>query len=185
MGDLQALRAAYRSGKEALLARVQAPGFSARSVHKVLHQLAAQADALLIQLWNQAGLGAPCALLAVGGYGRGELFPYSDVDVLVLLPDEVGPPSDPERARRIEAFIGNCWDAGLEIGSSVRTLSECLSEAAKDVTVQTALLESRCITGEAALAQTFKTAFMAELDPRAFFVAKTLAVTLESGGSWG
>jgi len=174
MSDLQALRAAYRSGKEALLARVQAPGFSARSVHKVLRQLAAQADTLLIQLWNQAGLGAPCALLAVGGYGRGELFPYSDVDVLVLLPDEAGQTPDAERARRIEGFISNCWDAGLEIGSSVRTLSECLSEAAKDVTVQTALLESRCITGDQALAAAFKTAFMAAMDPRAFFVAKTL-----------
>jgi [protein-PII] uridylyltransferase len=174
MSDLQALRAAYRSGKEALLARVQAPGFSARSVHKVLRQLAAQADTLLIQLWSQAGLGAPCALLAVGGFGRGELFPYSDVDVLVLLPDEAGQTPDTERARRIEGFIGNCWDAGLEIGSSVRTLSECLSEAAKDVTVQTALLESRCITGDQALAAAFKTAFMAAMDPRAFFVAKTL-----------
>jgi [protein-PII] uridylyltransferase len=174
MSDLQALRAAYRSGKVALLARVQAPGFSARSVHKVLRQLAAQADTLLIQLWSQAGLGAPCALLAVGGYGRGELFPYSDVDVLVLLPDEAGQTPDTERARRIEGFIGNCWDSGLEIGSSVRTLSECLSEAAKDVTVQTALLESRCITGDQALAAAFKTAFMAAMDPRAFFVAKTL-----------
>ena len=174
MSNLQALRAPYRSGKEALLARVQAPGFSARSVHKVLRQLAAQADTLLIQLWSQAGLGAPCALLAVGGFGRGELFPYSDVDVLVLLPDEAGQTPDTERARRIEGFIGNCWDAGLEIGSSVRTLSECLSEAAKDVTVQTALLESRCITGDQALAAAFKTAFMAAMDPRAFFVAKTL-----------
>ena len=174
MSDLQALRAAYRSGKEALLERVQTPGFSARSVHKVLRQLAGQTDGLLIQLWNQAGLGAPCALLAVGGYGRGELFPYSDVDVLVLLPDEADQPPDPERARRIETFIGNCWDAGLEIGSSVRTFSECLTEAAKDVTVQTALLESRCITGDQALAQAFKTAFMDALDPRAFFIAKTL-----------
>ena len=174
MSELQALRGAYRSGKEALLAPLQAPGFSPRSVHKILRQLARQADGLLIQLWNQAGLGAPCALLAVGGYGRGELFPYSDVDVLVLLPDEAGQQPDPERARRIEGFIGNCWDAGLEIGSSVRTLSECLSEAAKDVTVQTALLESRCVTGDPALAAAFKTAFMAALDPRAFFVAKTL-----------
>jgi len=174
MSELQALRATYRSGKEALLARVQAPGFSARSVHKLLRQLAAQTDGLLIQLWNQAGLGAPCALLAVGGYGRGELFPYSDVDVLVLLPDAADQMPDPERARRIEGFIGNCWDAGLEIGSSVRTLSECLGEAAKDVTVQTALLESRCICGDQALASAFKSAFMAALDPRAFFIAKTL-----------
>jgi [protein-PII] uridylyltransferase len=174
MSELQALRANYRSGKEALLARVQAPGFSARSVHKLLRQLAGQTDGLLIQLWNQADLGAPCALLAVGGYGRGELFPYSDVDVLVLLPDPADQMPDPERARRIEGFIGNCWDAGLEIGSSVRTLSECLGEAAKDVTVQTALLESRCICGDQALASAFKSAFMAALDPRAFFIAKTL-----------
>ena len=53
MSDLQALRAAYRSGKEALLAGAQTPGFSARSVHKVLRQLAAQADGLLIELWKQ------------------------------------------------------------------------------------------------------------------------------------
>jgi len=174
MSPLQALRANYRNGKEALLARVQAPGFSARSVHKLLRQLAAQTDGLLIQLWAQAGLGAPCALLAVGGYGRGELFPYSDVDVLVLLPDAASLLPDPERARRIEGFISNCWDAGLEIGSSVRTLSECLGEAAKDVTVQTALLESRCICGDQVLASAFKAAFMAALEPRAFFIAKTL-----------
>ncbi len=174
MSDLKALRAAYRSGKEALLAPVQTPAFAPRSVHKVLRQLAALADDLLLQLWNQAGLGAPCALLAVGGYGRGELFPYSDVDVLVLLPDQASQGQDAERAMRIESFIGSCWDAGLEIGSSVRTLSECLSESAKDVTVQTALLESRCVAGDQSLASAFKTAFLAALDPRAFFIAKTL-----------
>ena len=174
MTDLQALRASYRSGKEALLQRVQSPAFAPRSIHKVLRQLATHADKLLQQLWDQAGLGAPCALLAVGGYGRGELFPYSDVDVLVLLPDAQGLAEDAALLGRIEAFIGHCWDAGLEIGSSVRSLSECLDEAAKDVTVQTALLESRWIAGDPALAAQFKAAFLAALDPRAFFVAKTL-----------
>jgi [protein-PII] uridylyltransferase len=157
-----------------LLQRVQSPAFAPRSIHKVLRQLATHADKLLQQLWDQAGLGAPCALLAVGGYGRGELFPYSDVDVLVLLPDVQGLAEDAALLGRIEAFIGHCWDAGLEIGSSVRSLSECLDEAAKDVTVQTALLESRWIAGDPALAAQFKAAFLAALDPRAFFVAKTL-----------
>ena len=172
MTELQAIRSAYRSGKEQVLQRVLAPQFPARSIYKVLRQLSEQTDALLLHLWDQAGLGAPCALVAVGGYGRSELFPYSDVDVLLLLPD--GAPADGALSQRIESFIGNCWDAGLEIGSSVRSLSECLSEAAKDVTVQTAMLESRRIAGDAALVNAFQTAFLQAMDPRAFFVAKTL-----------
>ncbi|NBT93075.1 MAG: bifunctional uridylyltransferase/uridylyl-removing protein, partial [Betaproteobacteria bacterium] len=172
MTELQAIRSAYRSGKEQVLQRVLAPQFPARSIYKVLRQLSEQTDALLLHLWDQAGLGAPCALVAVGGYGRSELFPYSDVDVLLLLPD--GAPADGALSQRIESFIGSCWDAGLEIGSSVRSLSECLSEAAKDVTVQTAMLESRRIAGDAALVNAFQKAFLQAMDPRAFFVAKTL-----------
>ena len=113
-------------------------------------------------------------LLAVGGYGRGELFPHSDVDVLVLLPDDCSPDTDNVLKQRLEAFIGSCWDVGLEIGSSVRTLSTCLAEADKDVTVQTALLESRLIAGNAVLSQAFQTAFFEAMDPKAFFMAKTL-----------
>ena len=75
MTELQAIRSAYRSGKEQVLQRVLAPQFPARSIYKVLRQLSEQTDALLLRLWDQAGLGAPCALVAVGGYGRSELFP--------------------------------------------------------------------------------------------------------------
>ena len=174
MTEIQALRANYRAQKLQTTQRLQAPGFSARGIHKILRQLSDLADGLLIQLWEQAGLGAPLALLAVGGYGRAELFPYSDVDVLVLLPDGESPESNSELQKKIEAFIGSCWDAGLEIGSSVRTVKDCLAEAAKDVTVQTALLECRRVTGDAQLIAAFTTAFFADLDPKAFFVAKTL-----------
>ena len=87
---------------------------------------------------------AGTALLAVGGYGRGELFPHSDVDVLVLLPPTVT--GDVLKAS-IEAFITACWDIGLEIGSSVRSVAECIAMARSDVTVQTALLESRYLCG--------------------------------------
>ena len=114
------------------------------------------------------------ALLAVGGYGRQALFPYSDVDVLVLLPDDLQLESDETLKARIEGFIGSCWDAGLEIGSSVRQLHECLSEAAADITVQTAMLESRWLVGETALMASFNQAFKKQLDPRAFFTGKTL-----------
>ena len=174
MTEIQALRANYRAQKLQTTQRLQAPGFSARGIHKILRQLSDLADGLLIQLWEQAGLGAPLALLAVGGYGRAELFPYSDVDVLVLLPDGESPESNSELQKKIEAFIGSCWDAGLEIGSSVRTVKDCLAEAAKDVTVQTALLECRRVAGDAQLVAALTTAFFADLDPKAFFVAKTL-----------
>ena len=114
------------------------------------------------------------ALLAVGGYGRQALFPYSDVDVLVLLPDNLQLESNETLKARIEGFIGSCWDAGLEIGSSVRQLHECLSEAAADITVQTAMLESRWLVGDTALTASFNQAFKKQLDPRAFFTGKTL-----------
>jgi len=174
MTDLKALRTEYRAGKALILERMGAPGASARDVRQSMHKLARQADAMLTQLWTLAGLASPFALLGVGGFGRGELFPYSDVDVLVLLPDGHSPETDAALKGKIETFIGYCWDVGLEIGSSVRTLSDCIAEAEKDVTVQTALLEHRLITGNPALLKGFKAAFFAAMDAQAFFVAKTL-----------
>ncbi|OIN93492.1 MAG: [protein-PII] uridylyltransferase [Comamonadaceae bacterium CG1_02_60_18] len=172
--DLSTLRTRYRADKAALLDALGASGASSRTVNTVLHRLAGLADELLKKLWQRAGLGAPMALAAVGGFGRTELFPQSDVDVLVLLPDTLSPEADPALQMRIESFIGSCWDAGLEIGSSVRTLSDCMREAAQDVTVQTALLESRLITGNSRLFKAFQQQFMEAIDPQAFFVAKTL-----------
>ena len=174
MADLQAVRAQYKAEKALLLQSIGHPGATGRDVHKALGRLAQLADGVLQQLWTYAGMPAPLALLAVGGYGRGELFPFSDVDVLVLLPDAFDPDHDAELKGRIESFIGSCWDTGLEIGSSVRTLETCLAEAAKDVTTQTALLECRLVIGDDKLMRAFQTAFFTALDPQAFFVAKTL-----------
>ncbi len=164
----------YRASKSAVLAAIDATGASTRSVKRHLHQLSSATDDVLRRLWQEAGFDARCALVAVGGFGRGELFPYSDVDVLLLLPDGSAPDADQALKNSIENFISTCWDAGLEIGSSVRTVAECVAEALGDVTIQTSLLESRCIVGDAKLYKRFSTAFNQAMDPQAFFTAKSL-----------
>jgi len=173
MTDLKMLREAFRAQKTALFQSL-VDGGSARGVAATLGKLSALADQTLKTLWQRAAFTQGLALAAVGGYGRGELFPYSDIDVLVLLPDDIVLEQDADLKARIEGFIGSCWDAGLEIGSSVRSVAECLSEAEKDVTVQTSLLESRQITGDAATYDAFKRQFFAAIDPQAFFITKTL-----------
>ena len=174
MADLLAIRTEYKAQKTQLLQSIGHPGAKGRDIHKALGRLALLADSVLQQLWEHAGMPSQLALLAVGGYGRGELFPFSDVDVLVLMPNAFDPENDAELKGRIESFIGSCWDTGLEIGSSVRTLNNCLAEAEKDVTIQTALLECRLVVGSTELMHAFEAAFFAAIDPQAFFVAKTL-----------
>ncbi len=168
----------YRIKKSDILAAVDATGASTRSVKRQLHQLSLATDEVLCRLWAEAGFDAACeakcALVAVGGFGRGELFPYSDVDVLLLLPDGALPDTDAQLKNRIETFITACWDAGLEIGSSVRTAADCVAELQADVTIQTSLLESRIITGDAKLYKRFAKAFNDAMDPQAFFTAKSL-----------
>ncbi|MBS7809168.1 [protein-PII] uridylyltransferase [Variovorax sp. PCZ-1] len=164
----------FRSKKQLVLDKIAATGASTRSVKQQLRELSGVADEVLRQLWSDAQFPSDCALLAVGGYGRGELFPHSDIDVLILLPDSDQMQDDEHFKTSASSFITACWDAGLEIGSSVRSVSECVSEAEKDVTVQTSLLESRLLTGDAALHKAFSKAYRAALDPQAFFTAKTL-----------
>ncbi len=96
--------------------------------------------------WNQ---GCPVALLAVGGYGRGELHPGSDIDILILLAQD----HYQQHQDAIEHFLMLLWDIGLQVGSSVRSLDECASQAAQDVTIITNLMESRLICGPADLHQ--------------------------------
>ena len=174
MTETAELRAAFKRDKAAVLEAIAQSGASWRGLHGALVKLTGLVDRLLIDLWTQAGLSASLALVAVGGYGRGELFPHSDVDVLVLLPEGETPEGNEALKSQLEKFIGSCWDSGLEIGSSVRTVSECLAESAKDITVQTSLLEARWITGQKKLFAQFEKQYAAAMDPQAFFVAKTL-----------
>jgi [protein-PII] uridylyltransferase len=127
---------------------------------------AALVDEVLRRLWRDAEVDSTFALIAVGGYGRGALFPHSDVDVLVLLPDGRTPDASVER------FISMLWDCGVEPGHSVRTLSECADEAAKDVTVDTSVLESRHIAGDMELLPLLDARLRERRNVRAFFDAK-------------
>ncbi len=106
-------------------------------------------DEVLREAWlRHLSAGSPgIALIAVGGYGRGELLPASDIDILLLHDG-----SSLEGLRKsLEQLTAFFWDIGLELGSSVRSLDECVSEAAKDITVITNLMEARFLTGDASL----------------------------------
>lgn len=178
--DLPALRQQFRQGKAALMARFGAARATAPAATRLVHQLARHVDQTLMRLWELCGMPPQAALLAVGGFGRGELYPHSDVDVLVLLPTLTPAVADEsvvtgETLRpTIEAFITACWDIGLEIGSSVRTVEECVEESERDVTVQTALLESRYLCGAKRVFNRFRSANDRAMDPAAFLRAKTL-----------
>ncbi|HSV70670.1 MAG TPA: [protein-PII] uridylyltransferase [Methylibium sp.] len=173
---LPTLRSRFRDGKTALIEHFRAARPTAPAASKLIRGLARHVDETLLTLWQHALMPKGAALVAVGGYGRGELFPYSDVDVLVLLPAAHGDPLHDNDALKstIGGFITACWDIGLEIGSSVRTVAECVAEAERDVTVQTALLEARLLVGSRRLFDQFRAAHAGALDPVAFLRAKTL-----------
>ncbi|RJF95392.1 [protein-PII] uridylyltransferase [Noviherbaspirillum saxi] len=137
---------------------------------QLLTRLRQNVDAALIHAWESIGLPASAALVAVGGYGRGELFPHSDVDVLILLDAA----ADEALRSKLEELVQLFWDIGLEIGHSIRTVDECLTESAADITVQTSLLEARLITGNRKLFQFLRERCNAAINPQAFFQAKTL-----------
>jgi [protein-PII] uridylyltransferase len=160
-----AQRMRLRQGREALAAEFSA---SSHSQH-YLQRHTRLVDAVLCALCDSL-LPVETCLAAVGGFGRGELFPASDVDVLLLIPRE----PDAALKARIEAWVQACWDSGLEIGHSIRTPEDCASEAGRDITTETALLETRRIWGSQTLFQRFRELFCARFDPRRFFDDKLL-----------
>lgn len=141
------------------------------AAHQLLAQHSDFIDSLLIRVWAHFnGNRQGAELVAAGGYGRQELHPFSDIDLLILL----------ERSDRVfqgevvEPFVRFLWDIGLEVGHSTRTLKECISQAREDVTVVTNLMESRLIVGSGRLL----TKLQSQISPskmwsaRKFFEAK-------------
>ncbi len=121
-------------------------------IHALLKARAAVVDHILRHAWCSLQLHQEplVGLLAVGGYGRAELHPHSDIDVLVLH-DLPGLNTDMED--RISRFITLLWDLGLDVGSSVRSILECASAARDDITIATNLMESRTLIGHESLRQ--------------------------------
>lgn len=119
----------------------------------LIHERAAVMDRLLVERWQALGLDSKrLALIAVGGYGRGELHPYSDVDLLVLSEKELSP----SEQEAISQFITELWDARLEVGHAARTLEDCLEKAKDDITIATNLLEARLLCGSQSLFDALK-----------------------------
>ncbi|MEJ2514730.1 MAG: [protein-PII] uridylyltransferase [Gammaproteobacteria bacterium] len=106
-------------------------------------------DAVLVHAWrlHLGDMARELALVAVGGYGRGELHPCSDIDIMVLLPEH----GEDEWEERASAFLTCLWDIGMEVGHSVRTVEECARQAEDDITVATTLMESRLLDGAGSL----------------------------------
>lgn len=127
------------------LKQFELENFSRYSIFELIENRSDFYDALLIQLWHEMGLSEQqgIALIAVGGYGRREMFPLSDLDFLILV-EQI--PS-PEIEEKITQFIQFLWDCGFEVGHSVRTLQQCESEGKQDITIATNLLEARFLTG--------------------------------------
>ncbi len=115
--------------------------------------------------------GEQIAVIAVGGYGRGEMAPYSDVDLLFLTPYKITPWAESV----IESMLYIFWDLKLKVGHSSRTVKDCLRLGAEDFTIRTAMLEHRFLTGHAPLAEELDTRLWKDLfsgTAREFIAAK-------------
>lgn len=142
---LAAFRRALRAGGAALKQQFEA----GQSVDALVRERARLMDELIQHAWrlHMGPAGETLALIAVGGYGRGELHPCSDIDCLILTPDAL-PASSREG---IETFLIFLWDIGLEVGHSTRTLADCEQAARDDITVATNLMEARLLAGNGEL----------------------------------
>jgi [protein-PII] uridylyltransferase len=163
---VQRWRQTLREGRAQLRERY----FARPESSVLLHRHQQLVDSILRGLWRDYGMPSTLALVAVGGYGRGELYPCSDVDVLILRPESAA--KDDERA--IGRFLSALWDIGFEVGHSARTIAECRREMQNDVTVRTTLLENRLLAGSRRMFRALREVVAQDLDVRAFYDAKVL-----------
>ena len=164
-----ACRDMVAEARQILYARFR-PG---RPVHHLLRQQARFIDRLCHHLWNEFGFpqrGDDIALIGTGGYGRRQLHPHSDIDLLILLKDQ----NDDRYRERIEQFLALLWELKLRVGHSVRSLDHCLQLASEDITVITSLMEAHRVAGSQALSRRLMAAVRPERmwDSDRFFHAK-------------
>ncbi|MEG0652743.1 MAG: [protein-PII] uridylyltransferase [Acinetobacter sp.] len=122
-----------------------------QTIREVIKARSNSIDEALVFLWNHAELNqTELGLFAVGGYGRREMLPYSDTDIMILSEDEISE----EQEKLISTFISSLWDVGnFKPGISVRTIQNCVEQATNDLTVASTLIEARLITGNEQLAK--------------------------------
>ena len=150
------LRQALGHASDDLIARFE----DGQPVTDLVRLRASLVDRVLLCLWREhAGpLHDSAAMVAVGGYGRGELHPCSDVDIMLLVGNKL--PADGEQL--LSSFLTSLWDIGLDIGHSVRTVKQCQQEAEADITVATTLIEARLLHGPEPLFEAMKDAVSAD-----------------------
>ncbi len=162
----------FREYRRAMIATLRQAFSDGTDIDSLIHGHSRQVDSLLSLIWTQQGLARVpgLCLVAVGGYGRGELHPGSDIDLLILSEAE----AESEHADTISEFVTFLWDIGLEIGHSVRSLADCQQEARNDITVATNLFEARRLAGSPALFDRFRNEMQPTRlwDSRAFYAAK-------------
>src|SRR5438876_9682991 len=176
---LPPLKAALARGRAEIRRRFEADGTAVRAVREqsflVDQLIRALYDLVTETVYPLANptAGERMAIVAVGGYGRGEMAPFSDVDLLFLLPYK----QTPHTEQVIEFLLYLLWDLGLKVGQATRSVAECVRYAKADLSIRTALLEARYIWGEQALYSELKQRFDAEIlrGPAAQFVQAKLA----------
>ncbi|MBT8053854.1 MAG: [protein-PII] uridylyltransferase [Xanthomonadales bacterium] len=172
IGKIASLRDFLRSSIQHADAILGERFWQGEDVVQLVHSRAWVVEQLLLLAWKKlVPFNDNVSLVAVGGYGRGELHPNSDIDLLILLDDSI------EHAflkNEIEAFVQLLWDAGFYLGHSVRSVSECAEDAASDVVTTTAFMESRLLAGSMDLLDRMLEATSAEKiwSGRDFFEAK-------------
>jgi [protein-PII] uridylyltransferase len=156
LADAKGSPAAYRELLKNAHEDLKARFIAEEPIETLVHARAQLVDAVLNAAFREqiGDAGSTWALVAVGGYGRGELHPCSDIDIMLLVPA----PLNAEERACVERLITFLWDIGLEVGHSVRTVEECAQESVADVGVMTTLLEARLLTGNAALLESMRTA---------------------------
>lgn len=146
-------------------------------VDRLLGGLSRVCDRVLQDLTQMYPLPPDATLAAVGGYGRAEMYPHSDVDILILLSNE----PDATAVKTIERLVAAMWDVGLDLSHSVRTPQQCLEATAQDITLQTALLEARWLAGCRSQLEALLAALHKNLDPQVFFLAKRAEMRARHG----
>ena len=141
-----------------------------QSIREVILSRSHLIDEALRFLWKHAELDqTDLGLFAVGGYARQEMLPYSDVDIMILSEDDL----TPDQEKLISTFIASLWDVGnFKPGISVRTIAQCVEQATHDLTVATALIESRLIIGNPHLAKWPRRIVSQTWTDKTFFDAK-------------